>query len=41
MQEHSKAQAGNVFRTYFHHLDNFYEYLDLNKELREWIMHTI
>jgi len=30
-----KAQAGNVFRTYFHHLDNFYEYLDLNKELRE------
>lgn len=30
-----KAQAGNVFKTYFHHLDNFYEYLDLNKELRE------
>lgn len=30
-----KAQAGNVFRTYFHHLDNFYEYLDFNKELRE------
>lgn len=30
-----RAQAGNVFRTYFHHLDNFYEYLDLNKELRE------
>lgn len=30
-----KGQAGNVFRTYFHHLDNFYEYLDLNKELRE------
>ncbi len=30
-----KAQAGNVFRTYFHHLDNFYEYLNLNKELRE------
>jgi len=30
-----KTQAGNVFRTYFHHLDNFYEYLDLNKELRE------
>lgn len=31
----SKVQAGNVFKTYFHHLDNFYEYLDLNKELRE------
>lgn len=30
-----KAQAGNVFKTYFHHLDNFYEYLDFNKELRE------
>ena len=30
-----RAQAGNVFKTYFHHLDNFYEYLDLNKELRE------
>lgn len=30
-----KLQAGNVFRTYFHHLDNFYEYLNLNKELRE------
>lgn len=30
-----KAQAGNIFKTYFHHLDNFYEYLDLNKELRE------
>lgn len=30
-----KAQAGNVFRTYFFHLDNFYKYLDMNKELRE------
>lgn len=30
-----KSQAGNIFKTYFHHLDNFYEYLDLNKELRE------
>lgn len=30
-----KTQAGNVFKTYFHHLDNFYLYLDLNKELRE------
>lgn len=30
-----KANAGNVFRTYYHHLDNFYEYLNLNKELRE------
>lgn len=30
-----KSQAGNIFRTYFHHLDNFYKYLDLNKELRE------
>lgn len=30
-----RAQAGNVFRTYFHHLDNFYKYLDMNKELRE------
>lgn len=30
-----RVQAGNVFRTYFHHLDNFYKYLDMNKELRE------
>ena len=30
-----KSHAGNVFKTYFHHLDNFYEYLNLNKELRE------
>lgn len=30
-----KAQVGNIFKTYFHHLDNFYEYLNLNKELRE------
>lgn len=30
-----KAHAGNIFKTYFHHLDNFYEYLNLNKELRE------
>lgn len=30
-----KAQAGNVFKTYFHHLDNFYEYLNFNNELRE------
>lgn len=30
-----KAHASNVYQTYYHHLDNFYEYLNLNKELRE------
>lgn len=30
-----RAQSGNIFKTYFHHLDNFYKYLDMNKELRE------
>ena len=29
------AQANNVYRNYFFHLDNFYKYLDLNKDLRE------
>ncbi|MDK7375727.1 DUF349 domain-containing protein [Weeksella virosa] len=29
------AQANNVYRNYFFHLDNFYKYLDMNKELRE------
>lgn len=28
------AQAENVFKNYFFHLDNFYKYLDLNKELQ-------
>lgn len=27
--------ASDVFRTYYHHLDNFYEYLNLNKELQQ------
>jgi len=30
-----KAQANDLYKTYYHHLDNFYEYLNLNKELRE------
>lgn len=30
-----RAEARNVFRNYYHHLNNFYKYLDLNKELRE------
>ena len=28
------AQADNVFKNYFFHLDNFYKYLDMNKELQ-------
>lgn len=28
------AQAENVFKNYFFHLDNFYKYLDMNKELQ-------
>ncbi len=28
-------EASNIFRTYYHHLDNFYEYLKFNKELQE------
>lgn len=28
------ANAENVFKNYFFHLDNFYKYLDLNKELQ-------
>lgn len=28
------AKAENVFKNYFFHLDNFYSYLDLNKELQ-------
>ena len=28
------AKAENVFKNYFFHLDNFYKYLDLNKELQ-------
>ncbi|MDR3272756.1 MAG: DUF349 domain-containing protein [Flavobacteriaceae bacterium] len=30
-----KAKAGDVFRTYYHHLDNTYEFIKLNKELQE------
>lgn len=30
-----KADAGNVFKTYYHHLDNFNEFLDMNQELRK------
>ena len=30
-----KAQAGNIFKTYYFHLDNFNEFLDLNQELRK------
>lgn len=29
-----KTDADNIFRTYFFHLDNFYSYLNLNKELQ-------
>ena len=29
-----KNDADNIFRTYFFHLDNFYSYLNLNKELQ-------
>lgn len=28
------SQSDNVFKNYFFHLDNFYKYLDLNKELQ-------
>lgn len=28
------AKAENIFKNYFFHLDNFYSYLDLNKELQ-------
>lgn len=28
-------QSADVFRNYYHHLDNFYEYLNLNKELQD------
>ena len=28
------AKAENVFKSYFFHLDNFYKYLDMNKELQ-------
>lgn len=28
------AKAENVFKNYFFHLDNFYKYLDMNKELQ-------
>lgn len=30
-----KSRAGDVFRTYFHHLDNAHEFIKLNKELEE------
>ncbi|WP_295841103.1 DUF349 domain-containing protein [uncultured Apibacter sp.] len=30
-----KSKAGDVFRTYFHHLDNAHEFIKLNKELEE------
>ncbi|MDR2123029.1 MAG: DUF349 domain-containing protein [Flavobacteriaceae bacterium] len=30
-----KAKAGDVFRTYFHHLDNAHDFIRLNKELEE------
>lgn len=30
-----KAHAGNIFKTYYFHLDNFNEFLDLNQELRK------
>lgn len=29
-----KADAGNIFKTYYFHLDNFNEFLDMNQELR-------
>ncbi|MFV0238118.1 MAG: DUF349 domain-containing protein [Flavobacteriales bacterium] len=30
-----KNEVTNVFKTYYHHLDNYYEYLKLNKGLEE------
>ncbi|MDO5655513.1 MAG: DUF349 domain-containing protein [Flavobacteriaceae bacterium] len=30
-----KTQASNIFKTYYFHLDNFNEFLDLNQELRK------
>ncbi len=30
-----KSDVSNVFKTYYHHLDNYYEYLKLNKGLEE------
>ncbi len=30
-----KTKAGDVFRTYFHHLDNAHDFIKLNKELEE------
>ncbi len=30
-----KTKAGDVFRTYFHHLDNTHDFIKLNKELEE------
>lgn len=30
-----KANAGNIFKTYYFHLDNFNEFLDMNQELRK------
>lgn len=30
-----QANANNIFRTYYFHLDNFNEFLDLNQELRK------
>lgn len=30
-----KSNANDIFKNYYHHLDNFYEFLDLNQELRK------
>ncbi|CVK16966.1 protein of unknown function (DUF349) [Apibacter mensalis] len=30
-----KSKAGDIFKTYFHHLDNAHEFIKLNKELEE------
>ena len=30
-----KSKSSDIYRTYYHHLENFYEYLDLNREFRE------
>ncbi|WP_128330950.1 DUF349 domain-containing protein [Apibacter sp. HY039] len=30
-----KSKAGDVFRTYFHHLDNTHDFIRMNKELEE------
>jgi hypothetical protein len=30
-----RAESGDLWRTYHHHVDNFYEYVKINKELRD------